>query len=167
MISVRRIHPNEGAIYRRIRLAALSESPDAFSTTLESANGRSADGWNEQADSAAVGPDRIIILVFLDEEPIGLAGLYRDALNKDFGELTQVWISPDHRGGHAAAKLIEAALAFATEHHFRRLSAWVIKGNERAIRFFRKHGFELTNETQPCSAGSDLVSRLMAIQISS
>jgi hypothetical protein len=80
MISVRRIRLQEGAIYRKIRLAALSESPDAFSTTLESAISRSLDSWNEQADSAAVGPDRFIVLAFWDEEPVGLAGLYRDTL---------------------------------------------------------------------------------------
>jgi RimJ/RimL family protein N-acetyltransferase len=166
VISVRRIRIHEGAVYRKVRLAALSESPDAFSTTLESANSRSLDSWNEQADNAADGADRMIILVFSDEEPVGLAGLYRDPLNKDCGELIQVWVGPDHRGGHAAAKLIEAVLVFATEHRFKQLSAWVNEGNDRAIRFYGKHGFELTDETEPFRPGSDLVSRLMTTQIS-
>lgn len=82
VISVRRIRPHEGAIYRKVRQAALSECPNAFSTRLESANSRSTDNWNKQADSAAVGADRIITLAFSDEEPVGLAGLYRDELKK-------------------------------------------------------------------------------------
>ncbi|MDA1348984.1 MAG: hypothetical protein O3A47_08985 [Chloroflexi bacterium] len=52
-----------------------SERSDEESRTVAHRNGR-------------VTSDRFIILAFSDDEPVGLAGLYRDAPNEDFGELT-------------------------------------------------------------------------------
>lgn len=148
-----------------MRLASLSGSPNAFATTFESANSRSLDRWNEQADSTAVGTDRVTIFVFFNDKPVGIAALYRDDQNKDSGEVIQFWVDPAHRGGLVAGKLIEEIFSWARRHEFDRLSAWVNKGNERGIRFYRKYGFELTNETQPFRSGSDLISCLMTKQI--
>jgi len=161
LITIRRIQLNEGLLYKRIRLASLSDSPDAFSTTYEEANRRSIESWNEQADSTAIGADRVTVLAFYNDELVGIGALYRDEQNKDFGEVIQFWVDPSHRGGIVTGKLIAWILSWAKEHEFARLFAWVNTENERAIRFYRKHGFALTNETQPFRLGSDLVSCLM------
>jgi GNAT superfamily N-acetyltransferase len=165
MISIRRIHLHEGSLYRRMRLASLSDSPSAFATTLESANSRSLESWNEQADSTAVGTDRVTIFAFVNDEPVGIAALYRDDQNRDSGEVIQFWVDPAHRGGLVAGKLIEWLFSWARKHDLQRLSAWVNNGNERAIQFYRKHGFELTNETKLFRPGSELVSCLMTKQM--
>ncbi len=161
MISIRRIQLHEGMLYKRIRLASLSDSPDAFSTTLADAARRSSDSWNEQANSSAIGVDRVVVLAYYDNESIGVGALYRDDQDQEAGELIQFWVDPSHRGGIVAGKLIAWILSWAKEHEFARLFAWVNTENARAIRFYRKHGFALTNETQPFRPGSDLVSCLM------
>ncbi len=148
-----------------MRLASLSDSPDAFSTTLESANGRSLGSWNEQADSTAVGSARITILAFFNDEPVGIAAVYRDDRKPDFGEVIQFRVDPTHRGGLVAVKLIEEIYSWARKHDFVRLCAWVNHGNERAIQFYQKHGFEMTTETQPFCPGSNLISCLMTSQL--
>ena len=134
MIIVRRIKVGEGSLYKRLRLASLSESPNAFATTFESANSRSLDRWNEQADSTAVGTDRVTVFAFFKDVPVGIAALNRDDQNKDSGEVIQFWVDPVHRGGLVAGKLIEWIFSWASRHDFERLSAWVNIGNERAIR---------------------------------
>ena len=166
MISIRRIKCGEGLLYKRMRLASLSDSPNAFSTTFENASCRDLDSWNEQADSTAVGIDRVTIFAFFNDEPVGIAALYRDDQDKDSGEVIQFWVDPVHRGGILAGKLIEEVFSWARKNNFERLFTWVEKGNERAIRFYRKYGFELTNETQTFRSGSDLVSCLMMTEIS-
>ena len=161
MISIRRIHLHEGLLYKRIRLASLSDSPEAFATTFATATRRSMESWNEQADSTAVGADRVTVLAFYDDEPIGVGALYRDNQNKDFGELIQFWVDPEHREGLVAGKLLKWILSWAMEHEFAHLFAWVNTENERAIRFYLKHGFALTDETQPFRPGFNLVSCLI------
>ena len=161
MISVRRIKCGEGSLYKRMRLASLSDSPNAFSTTFESASSRGLDSWNEQADSAAIGTDRFIFFAFFNNEPVGIAAFYRNDQDTDSGEVFQFWVDPVQLGGLVAGKLIKEIFSWAGKGDFEHLSVWVNKGNERAIRFYRKYGFELTNEIQPFRSGSDLVSCLM------
>jgi RimJ/RimL family protein N-acetyltransferase len=164
-IYVRRIKVGEGLLYKKMRLASLYDSPNAFSTTFESASHRSSDSWNEQADSTAVGIDRITIFAFFNDEPVGIAALYRNNQDTDSGEVIQFWVEPLHRGEQVAAKLIEKIFSWARKYEFEQLFAWVNKGNERAIQFYRKYGFELTNETKSFPSDSDLVSCLMTRQI--
>ena len=164
-ISVRRIRPGEGGLYKRVRLAALADSPDSFATTFESATARSPDSWNEQADAASDGSDRFTLFAFVEAEPAGMAALYRDSNGGDSGEVIQVWVDPAHRGGPVANRLIDGLISLAEDHGYERISAQVNLENERGIRFFKRYGFELTDETEPLREDSHLVSGLMTRQI--
>ena len=161
MLVVRRIRRGEGTLYRSLRLTSLAESPDAFSTTLESANARSLESWSEQADGAAVGQDRAVFIALCNDQPVGIAALYRDSEEEGLGEVVQVWVDSAHRGGPAAGELLDSLLTWARDSGFERLSAWINDENRRAARFFGKHGFELTSETAPFRPGFDQAARLM------
>jgi hypothetical protein len=50
MITIRRIRPGEGRLFREMRLKSLEESPSAFSTTFQYAVERTLESWREQAD---------------------------------------------------------------------------------------------------------------------
>ena len=161
MLTVRRIVLDEGTLYRDMRLASLADSPDAFSTTLELAKERSLESWSEQADSAVAGRDRAIFLAFIEDKPVGIAALYRDAEDQTFGEVVQVWVIPAHRDSRVAGELLDSLLSWARNSSYERLSAWVNGENQRAARFFGKHGFQMTGETGPFRPGSDRTARLM------
>ena len=161
MVTVRRIGLDEGTLYRDMRLASLADSPDAFSTTLESANKRSLESWTEQADSAAAGRDSAIFLAFIEAKPVGIAALYRDAEDQTLGEVVQVWVIPDRRGSRVAGELLDAVVSWARDSGFEGLSAWVNGENRRAARFFGKHGFQMTGRIEPFRPESVQVSRLM------
>ena len=161
MLTIRRIGLNEGKLYREIRLTSMADSPDAFSTTLEEAKDRSLESWSEQADSAAAGSDRAIFLAFIEDKPVGIAALYRDAEDQALGELVQVWVIPAHRGSRVAGELLDSLLSWARNSSYERLSAWVNGENQRAARFFWKHGFQMTSGNEPFRPGSVQVSRLM------
>jgi RimJ/RimL family protein N-acetyltransferase len=148
-----------------MRLASLSDSPSAFSTTFDNAKNRSLNSWNAQADSTASGRDRVAVFAFIKDKPVGIAALYRDDQKKDSGEVIQFWVDPSHRGGFVAGKLIEWILSWAGNHNFECIYVLVNNGNERAIRFYKQYGFELTDETKPFRSGSNRVSCLMMKQI--
>jgi len=141
MITIRRLASGEGALYRRVRLAALHDAPEAFSTSYESASQRSPESWAAQADAAAEGSDRFTFVVLRKDEPVGLASLYRDADGSRQGEMIQVWLAPALRGGGVADALLDLVFRTAGNHGFDKIRAEVFTANERARRFYEKHGF--------------------------
>lgn len=157
MITVRRIQTGEAILYRQVRLAALGGSPAAFHSTYAGALERSEESWREQADENAASDDRALFLAFVDDAPVGLAGLYRDPEQADLGELCQVWVAPEHRGGGTAAALMDALFSWAGERGFRSILATIREGNDRALAFYRKYGFLPAGTDYSCEAGCILL----------
>ena len=145
MISIRRIQIGEGELFKRIRLTSLHESPSAFASTYESALNRSCQSWIEQANSTAQGLDRAAFIAFSGDSPIGIAALYRDKEKMDVGEVLQVWVAPEYRSKGVALDLMDAVFQWAGGNGFRKIIATITKGNTRALRFFRKYGFNLVD----------------------
>ena len=86
---------------------------------------------------------------------------YRDTEDQGLGEVVQVWVASAHRGGRVAGALLDSLVSWARDSGFECLSAWVNDENRRAARFFGKHGFEMTSETEPFRPGFDQAARLM------
>ena len=138
--TIRRLDCGEGELYRSVRLEALRESPEAFSSSYEAALGRSMESWADQTDAAAEGGDRAIFIVH-DDRPVGLAALYRDQESSGQGELIQMWIAPSHRNGGVGEALLNHLFEWAARHSFAVVKAVVTTGNQRALRFYLKYGF--------------------------
>lgn len=138
----RRLNPGEGRLYRAVRLEALRESPDAFSSRYEDAVARSDESWADQADLSAVGSDRATF-VTIEEQAVGLAALYRDGASADVGELIQMWVAPEVRGGGVAGELLDEVFRWAGLNRFSFVTAEVMRSNARALRFYEKFGFSL------------------------
>lgn len=142
MLHARRIQTGESDLYRALRLRALSDAPGAFTTTHTQAAARSTESWREQTDSTAQGTERATFFVFVDDNPVGLAALYRHTEQPDTGELLQVWVAPEHRGRGAADTLLDALFRWGTdEAGFLRVLAEVKANNVRALGFYRRFGF--------------------------
>jgi RimJ/RimL family protein N-acetyltransferase len=157
---VRRIHIGEADLFKRMRLASLQDAPYAFSSTYESALGRSDESWREQADSTAQGADRATFIAFSQDAPIGIAALYRRPGQTDVGEMLQVWVAPEYRGKRVAWDLMEAVFEWAGDNGFRTIIATITKGNTKAQRFYRKYGFSFADETADDSGGVVLVRKV-------
>ena len=126
-----------------MRLTSLRESPSAFASTYEAALNRSSESWSEQAGTTAQGSDRATFIAFSGDSPIGIAALYRDKERMDVGEVLQVWVSPEYRSKGVAIDIMDAVFQWAGENGFRAVLATIAKGNERALRFYRKYGFNI------------------------
>lgn len=151
MSITRRLNPGEGHLYRALRLEALHESPEAFSSRFEDAVARSDQSWADQADSSATGSNRATF-VTLEDQPVGLATLYRDELDTDVGELIQMWVAPEVRGGSVAVDLLVEVFRWANSNRFALVKAEVMKSNARALRFYEKFGFSLSADNHTASS---------------
>ena len=158
MTIIRRIYKGESSLYRDIRLASLKESPEAFSTSYQTASERTPERWSEQADSSAEGTDRCIFLALSKGKPIGVAALYHDEGHKDAGELVQVWVSPAHRGSGVASKLIQNIFEWAKKNGTSEIRTEVLDTNRRTIRFYERIGFEVADSV-PLHSTSGVVLR--------
>jgi ribosomal protein S18 acetylase RimI-like enzyme len=147
----RRLNPGEGRLYRAVRLEALHDSPEAFSSRYEDALARSDQSWTDQVDSSATGSNRATF-VALEDQPVGLAALYRDENDTDVGELIQMWVAPEFRGGSVAADLLLEVFRWANSNRFASVKAEVMKSNARALRFYEKFGFSLSAEDHTASS---------------
>lgn len=66
-------------------------------------------------------------------------GAYRDDTLAETGEVYSIYVLREYHGRQVGRALMDAALKkLAT---YPRVAVWVLKGNERAIRFYQKVGF--------------------------
>jgi ribosomal protein S18 acetylase RimI-like enzyme len=60
-----------------------------------------------------------------------------------------MWVAPAYRGTGVAAELVDAVLAWAESSGAATVALWVTRGNDRAMRLYKRLGFEVTGEVQP------------------
>lgn len=99
-------------------------------------------------------PDRAVFVAHDDMRILGYTMLIRGVADdadvqravpdRPAVELSKCYVLPDAHGGDVAATLMDASVAFARELGARCVWLGVNQENERAQRFYRKHGFEVT-----------------------
>lgn len=88
------------------------------------------------------------ILVAKDgEKVIGFVGYgaCRDGTLPEHGEVYGIYVLAGYHGTKVGYELMNAALKMLSE--YRRIALWVLKGNDRAIRFYERYGFRF-DETE-------------------
>ncbi|MEM9466978.1 MAG: GNAT family N-acetyltransferase [Actinomycetota bacterium] len=141
VIRVRRIRPDEGSLLKRIRLAALADTPSAFAKTFEEESTYPDAAWAERAAGWSDGAEGATFFAEVDGEVRGLVGGHRP----DDAELVSMWVEPAARGTGVAEALVGAVVNWADGP----VELWVTHGNDRAIAFYRRMGFVETDEFQP------------------
>ena len=135
-IELRRLTPEDAALYRDIRLEALADSPDAFASTLESEQDRPLESF------AARLADAHIVGAFDGPHLTGVAGFYAQAGPKHAhkGMLWGMYVRPAYRGAGIGRVLVEAILAHARQR-VELLQLFVVSGNAAARRLYASLGF--------------------------
>ena len=150
MFRVRRILDDEAETYREVRLAALRDSPAAFSASLDVVAAYEPAVWEERTRLASSGTQSVIFLAFDDRDhPIGMVAVLEGASDPAAAELVSMWVAPSARGNGVGAALVDRAISWAADSGYSRVELWVTRGNRRAEGLYRKLGFEVTGETKP------------------
>jgi ribosomal protein S18 acetylase RimI-like enzyme len=134
--NLRRLAPDDAALYRDIRLEGLAESPDAFSSTLEAEEDRALEAFAERlADSHVVG-------AFSGPHLVGVAGFYVQAGPKHAhkGVLWGMYVRPAYRGLGIGRILVEAIIDHARDR-VEQLQLFVVSDNLPARRLYESLGF--------------------------
>ena len=146
MAIITTVGPDEWERYRRIRLAALADAPDAFwSTTADEAE-QPESFWRGRLEAA----DRLTVIAAVDGEDVGTMGAgpphdaHADAGAKGDAGLYAVWVARRARGSGAAAAMLDTVATWARGQGYRRLRLDVGDHNTRAVAFYRRMGFQPT-----------------------
>ena len=145
MITCRRATRNDVALFREVRLRALSDSPDGYGSTYEAALKRDQRSWQKQLCSTTSGDLRNTQFAFEGNDCIGIAALYREP-SAPSGDIIMMWVDPRYRGSGAASSMIGNLLFWAKDSGFTAVSLNVTDTNARAIKFYENQGFHDTGE---------------------
>jgi ribosomal protein S18 acetylase RimI-like enzyme len=133
---LRRLAPDDAALYRDIRLQGLAESPDALSSTLEAEEHRPLEAFAERlTDSHVIG-------AFNDGHLVGVAGFYVQPGPKHAhkGMLWGMYVRPAYRGLGLGRMLVEAIVEHASER-VELLQLVVVSDNAPGRRLYESLGF--------------------------
>jgi ribosomal protein S18 acetylase RimI-like enzyme len=127
---------------RALRLAALSDTPDVFASTLEEERGRPPSSWRDRLAAS----DAVTLVVEVEAasgQPLGagLAVLAPAFERDDAIGLYAVWVAPWARGVGIADTLVRGAIEVARDRGEPRIALEVGDRNLPAIRLYERLGF--------------------------
>jgi ribosomal protein S18 acetylase RimI-like enzyme len=163
--SIRSVAAHEWRAYRDLRLRALADSPDAFTSTLAEQEGRPDDEWAARLASADGSSHHLPLVAELGGEPVGLVWGMIEPSEPDVAYLYQMWVAPSGRGVGIGRMLLDTVIAWAAAADARCLDLGVTFGDTPATRLYARAGFEPVEEPGPLRPGSSLLGQLMRLEL--
>ena len=151
---IERLDRDGWSAFRDLRIAALSDSPDAFSPTAEQARSHPDTYWQRAAERLDGAPDAAMFMLRAGARWIGLGSATRDSDGR--GHIGAMWVDPEFRRLGLGARLLDRALAFLDAIPCDEIELSVSEGNDHAVALYRSRGFELTGAWEPLRANSAL-----------
>ncbi|MFF3446721.1 GNAT family N-acetyltransferase [Streptomyces sp. NPDC002667] len=143
MLELRSLTSDDWPLWRDLRLAALSEAPYAFGSTLAQWQGA---GDREERWRARLSiPGAHDLVALLDGLPVGIASGVPGEGPEDV-ELISMWVAPTARGKGVGDYLIRAVELWGAERGATTLRVSVMPDNRKATALYERHGFTDTNE---------------------
>jgi ribosomal protein S18 acetylase RimI-like enzyme len=135
---VKRAVIGDEAALRTLRIQALTDSPRAFSSTLERELARTTEDWQRWMTPG------VTFILEAGGEPRGLVAGGHDKSDPSVVDLMAMWVHPDLRGTGAADTLLSSVKTWAAEQGATRVRLYVVENNGRAKRCYERAGFRVT-----------------------
>ena len=134
-MEILRLHPDEVARFRTLRMRALRDAPDSFGTTLEDANAWSPERWSTLFSGL------LAFVAVADAQDVGLVRAAPDLDVQGAARLGSLWVAPRARGKGVGSALVDAVVEWARAEGFDEILLDVADGNRSAIRLYEMLGF--------------------------
>ena len=150
------LRAEEWMLLRDLRLAALSESPDAFSPTAEETSRLTESDWRTSADRFASRPSAAMLIA---RPADGLMSAVAD--DQGVGHIGAMWVSPEARRKKLGSALLDRGIEFLQRAGCATIELSVTETNFTARRLYGSRGFVLTGESEPLRISSPLANLFM------
>ena len=137
---IERLRPDDWERLKKLRLAALKDSPDAFGSTLESALRYTDADWHKSISELKT------FVAVKDELDCGLLRCAPDRDEPTSTFLISMWVAPQARCYGLAERLIQASVEWARSNGYKEIKLDVADNNVSAIRLYSKLSFEPNGE---------------------
>lgn len=143
MIELRVLAPGDWAIWRKLRLAALTAAPYAFGSRLVDwqSEGDREERWRARLSMSG----SYNVVAVLDGLPVGMASGVPTA-EDGVVELISMWVSPAARSRGVGDQLVRTVERWARDRRAVVLRHAVAQGNDTASALYRRNGFRCTGE---------------------
>lgn len=163
-VRIRRLGTSEWREYRALRLRALQDAPEAFSSTWAEARHFADTEWMQRtarADSALELP----LIAEVNETWVGLLWARIESTDGSLAQLYQMWVAPECRSRGIARGLMEAALAWCAEQGVATVLLGVTDGERPARHLYESVGFVALDEVERLRDDSPLMVRTMMLKL--
>lgn len=94
------------------------------------------------------------LLLKVDNKTVGFSCFGESRECKDDGEIIALYLLEKWQGKKLGYSLMKATCDKLQEKH--KLVLWVLKGNDKAINFYKRYGFEFTGKEKSAPFGTEL-----------
>jgi ribosomal protein S18 acetylase RimI-like enzyme len=136
------------ALFKKVRLRALQDTPNAFGSTYAKECQLSDVDWIKRAIRWN-GETGIGFLALDGGVPCGIAGSVLDQADVTRAHLLSMWTAPAHRRRGIGSRLVNEIVGWARQRGVRVLQLMVTSHNEPAISLYEHLGFIRTGRTEP------------------
>lgn len=136
---IRRLDPADATAYRTLRLRALQEHPEAFTSSHD----EDVLQPPEQSAQRLAGPRQRFWGAWEGDALTGMVGLERlpRAKERHKAIVVGMYVAPEHAGRGIGRQLLEALLADARTQGLEQLVLTVTDGNAGAVHLYERAGF--------------------------
>ena len=131
--------PADATAYRALRLRALREHPDAFTSSFEEEAERPLADTTQRLSN----PAERLWGAFDGPQLVGMVGMSRETRlkNRHKARLVGLYVAPEHAGRGVGAALVAAVVQHAVAHPLALLVLTVTDGNQAAQALYERAGF--------------------------
>lgn len=143
VLEIRELTPDDWRVWRRLRLDALAESPDAFAARLADWQGENdvEERWRGRLGI----PGAFNVAAHLESQPVGMASGV-PAIDDSAIEVVSMWVAPAARGHGVGAALVREVERWARLAGASTLRLRVAEGNRAAFDLYQRSGLRPTGE---------------------
>jgi len=148
VIVIQPITPRNVFVFRAVRLRALEDTPQAFTSTYAKESQLAESEWLARAERMN-GARGVGFLAMDGEDGCGMVGAFLEPNDPSRALLVSMWTAPTHRRQGVGRLLVEEVLRWAHLRRARTLLLMVTANNQSAIGFYERLGFTRTGRTEP------------------
>lgn len=156
-ITIRSLEPSEWQVLRALRLEALADAPEAFTSSIERERAFAEADWRQRLEN--------LLVAFAGERPVGLVAWWHRDDQPLVAMLGYLWVHPDHRGTNAAEQLVAKVRDAVLTTPEARLELDVFASNDRAVRFYERVGFVAVPAVRTTRPAGAVEQRLLRMQL--
>jgi ribosomal protein S18 acetylase RimI-like enzyme len=139
-MQIRRLEISDAPVYRELRLRGLREHPDAFTSSFEEENVRSAAETEKRLSPTS---DTVMWGAFVEGTLAGVVGMTRETRlkNRHKATLVAMYVAPEYGGQGLGLALVQTVIQAAKAAKVELLILTVTDTNRQAAALYARAGF--------------------------